>query len=168
MRWLAYGVSLMVLLSACAPAQGADNVTSFVLEYATGSIPPPYNYGYRIEGRRQGDRLDLMYALTYRHRDGISAEELAEKGYSSADDIEWSTSMTGDGSRAWLEAAARSEPRAGAQPQAPGSDSIQLTVSFTDGSQRSGEPTNRKVLQELASGLDRQARAAIGHPRASP
>jgi len=76
--------------------------------------------------------------------------------------------MTGDASRAWLEAAARSEPHAGAQPQAPGSDSIQVTVGLTDGSQRSGEPTNRKVLQELASGLDRQARAAISHPRQGP
>lgn len=158
------GASVLVLLSGCAQ-QGADEVTGFVLEYATGSIPPPFNHAYRIEGTVQGDELDLSYELTYRYREGMSDEELVEDGYSSTDDLEWSTTLTGEERQAWLDAAAGADPRTDAEAPPPGADSIEITVDFADESQRAGQPSNRGELEELASALDRRARVALDHPR---
>jgi hypothetical protein len=151
------------LLGACSGASSED-VAGFSVEYSTGSIPPPGNYTYRIEGVPVEDGgLTLDYALTYRHREDMTDEELAARGYGPNDDLTWTTTINGAQADAWLDLAAQAELRDA--ESLPGGDSMQITVRLRSGSERSGSPTERDAWEALADALDLDARAALDHPR---
>ena len=175
-RSLALAMAAMAAVAALAAAcdmegdtDGEARVERFVLEYRTGTIPPPYNYAYRVEGARQeGGDLDVTYELTYRYRDEISGEELEAQGYSADDDIEWSTTLAGAEADAWLDLAAATELLEDPDEPPPGADYISVTLVFADGTERSGEPLNRDEWEALAAELDVRAREALDHPRSEP
>jgi hypothetical protein len=166
-RWLRPALAVVVLATAgaCSPST-SDDIASFALEYATGSIPPPGNYTYRVDGtvRDDGD-LELVYTLTYRFRDELTDDELEAQGYGPDDDLTWTTVVSGADADAWLDLATATD--VGEAQGMPGSDSITVTVRFSSGEERSGEPDNRDDWEAAADALDLDARQALGHPRAS-
>ena len=155
--------ALVVVLSACT--QAAAEPAQFDLSYSTGTIPPPGNYEYRLEGGFSTDALGISYLLRYRHREGMTEGELRRLGYSRDDDITWKGTLTGEQRTAWLELVRRTDVRQEDEPAAPGASSIRVTLRGADGSERTGVPANAGDWQRLADDIDRRARTELKHPR---
>jgi hypothetical protein len=160
----------LLLLAAMPPASCAIGPppvpASFAIEYQTGSIPPPFNYGYVLTGTFEGDDLAVRYDLTYRFREGMTDEELAAQGYSRTDDIHWQGVLSGSESAAWRSLGGTT--RLGPLPtQLPGGDSFVVTIRFVDGRELVGLPVRRSEWEALIDRVDKQARAETGNLRPS-
>ena len=156
----ALAVAALTLLLGSAGCASPAEPKSFELDYATGSIPPPSNYRYTVRGSVIGDRIEVRYELAYLYREGMTAEELEQLGYSTGDDIVWTGTLTGEQARAWLDVIRATTFRDPPQEAAPGADNLEVTV---DG--RTGEPVNRDDWERVAGELDAYARREIGHSR---
>ena len=108
----AVALGLALLLGACSSGQtptpagrpsasAAVGPASFTIEYRTGSIPPPYNYTYRLTGRFEDAQLVASYVLTYQYRGGMTTAQLESQGYSGRDDLSWTGRITGDAVEQW-------------------------------------------------------------------
>jgi hypothetical protein len=146
---------------------GAVTPTAFTITYFTGSIPPPYNHMYTLDGTFEDGQLAIRYALTYRYREGMTAAELASRGYSDHDDIEWSGRLTGAAVEQWrtlLRAA-----RLGAPPTPLlGSDSFAMTIRNSSGATQNGVPADRTPWLAVIAAIDQQARLETRNPRPQP
>jgi hypothetical protein len=141
---------------------------SFLIEYATGSIPPPYNYAYRLEGRFEGEEVLVIYVLTYRYRNGLASSRLASSGYSDSDDLSWTGRLHGGPVTQWRTLLTEARLIAPEIAPAPGSDSFVVTVVDSGGAERHGAPQTRDPWKPLITAIDQQARAETHHPRAHP
>lgn len=163
----AIAVLLLAVLSSVAGCTSRPATpTGFILEYQTGSIPPPFNNTYRIDGTFVDGGLDVHYRLTYRFREGMSEAELRDDGYSLDDDLDWTGRLDGDEASVWRDLVGRSRVDVPSPPP-PGSDTMTLTIRDAGG-ERTGTPGNDAEWRALAADLDRQAREELGHPRAEP
>jgi hypothetical protein len=163
-RLLLGGLSPFVLILGCVVPEVEP--TRFSVEYATGSIPPPFNHIYTLSGMFEGSDLAVRYELRYRFREGMTAAELAEQGYSEDDDIVWEGRLTPIQAQAWRSLIA--ETRVGpSDPPMPGSDSFLVAIEFTNSSQANGLPNDRERWEAMVDAIDRHAHAETGAPRPS-
>lgn len=152
---------------AGAPASAAVAPAAFTIDYRTGSIPPPYNYAYRLTGRFEDAQLAVSYVLTYRYRDGMTRARLESEGYSDRDDLSWTGAITGEALAQWrviLRDTQLRPPPTGLI----GGDSFTVSIVDSAGGEHSGEPPNRGAWQVLIAAIDQQARREAGNPRPRP
>ena len=84
--------------AAPTPAQASAPSVAFVsfsAGYDSGSVPPPFNYTYALDGTFGADALDVHYVLIYRYRDQVTLKEITSQGYTTHDDIDWTGRLTG-------------------------------------------------------------------------
>jgi hypothetical protein len=139
--------------------------TTFSVAYETGSVPPPFNYRYAVDGRFQDGELAARYVLAYQFRDQLPPGKLP-RGYSDRDDINWSTTLRGSTFDDWAALIATAE-LGPIPPLAPGSDSFTVTIK-RNGIERTGVPANRPDWEAAIASLDAQARTETGNPRSEP
>lgn len=154
------------LVAACGPAAPVGPL-GFSLDYATGSIPPPYNYRYTIDVVFHDEGAQVVYELEYLHRDKMSEAELRELGYSTRDDIRWRGGFQEEVAERWRDVARNAEMTGSAEPP-PGADTMLVRVS--DGGQafRAGVPLDRTPWQDIAQEVDQAARIELDHERQAP
>lgn len=109
--------------------------TGLVIEYSTGSIPPPYNYTERtvIDFNNQANSINVNYSREYQYRDTLSEEEL--KG--EDEDLQWKGEFDGEWYEDFYKFAIEFEtykPR----PDIVGGDSTTMKVEFEGGEEKSG------------------------------
>lgn len=172
MRLTVFGVLALTLIGCSEPV--IDDFSWMVreirVEYVSGSVGPPHAYSYEVHAvDDDDDGIEVSYSLTYEGREGISGEELAAQGYSSDDDIAWTTVLTDDDRVAWLSAARELSP----EPEVAGIDTyvgaeVTVTVTYLDGDTVSETLRDFETWKALVMELDRQARDALGHHRQAP
>lgn len=155
-----------LLVTACGPAAPVGPV-GFSLDYATGSIPPPYNYRYTIDVVFDDAGAQVVYELEYLHRAKMSEEELRELGYSTRDDIRWRGGFDAEVADRWRDVARNGRLTGSAEP-APGADSMLVRVSDGGEAFRAGVPLDRGPWQDIAREVDRAARQELDHERPTP
>ncbi len=134
--------------------------SAFTIDNATGSIPPPGNHTYRLDGRFEAGELAITYTLTHRFRESMTPAELAALGPEDQD-VAWDGHLRGSPVEAWR--ALLLQPGLQAPPEpAPGSDSFVVVVRYTDGSERRGTPPDRSAWRRLADAIDAKARTEGG------
>lgn len=143
-----------------------SNAAGFEVHFQTGSIPPPFDYIYQLQVAFDADAMEVTYQVQYQLRDGMTDAELAAKGYSKNDDIDWTGRIVGEDVAHWR--AVLAVPLGPIPPQLPGSDSFSATIHYDDGPDEFGVPTNRADWQVLIDAIDRQARTETGNPRDRP
>ena len=163
---LAVGLLAALLVAACGPAAPLGPL-GFSLDYATGSIPPPYNHRYTIDVAFDDDGAQVVYELEYLHRDKMSEDELRELGYSTRDDIRWRGRFDEEVAERWREVARNGGLTGSAEP-APGADSMLVRVSDSGEAFRAGVPLERGPWQEIAREVDQAARQELDHDRPAP
>ncbi|HUG48485.1 MAG TPA: hypothetical protein VMP67_08745 [Candidatus Limnocylindria bacterium] len=159
-------ILLVALLLGCGTTVPSGPV-SFSIDYATGSIPPPYNHHYAIDVEFTDDGAQVTYQLEYRYRESLTEEELLEAGYGPDDDIRWSGTFPPAVAEEWL-AVARSGTLTGSAEPAPGSDTLLVRVTHSDNLSRAGAPTEREPWEDIARQVDGTARRELGVERPSP
>lgn len=149
-------VIAIIVLALCVCAAGAlalarpyvfggppsGEARGFVVEYATGSIPPPWNHSYRLQADfGPGETVVVSYTLAYHYREHMSADELKRYGFTAHDDIAWSGTLTGTWYAEWraLVAATRLSPEPG---PLSGGDHFQVQLVDRTGAVLSGRPAN--------------------------
>lgn len=165
-RTLAFGLAIAIaLLVGCSAPPAGER--SFRIEYATGAIPPPYNYQYTVEAIFTSSGIEVTYSLTYPYREGMSDEQLGALGYSRDDAIEWRGEFGADVADAWRELARRAVLVAlAARP--PGADHLLVSIDRTDGTSLAGAPAEREQWMAVAAAVDAAARAELGGTRQTP
>ena len=161
--------SLLVVsttIVGCTSAPAPDP-TGFTVEYETGSIPPPFNHAYVLTGTFEDGALSVAYELTYRFREGMTEDELAERGYSEEDDVRWSGRLTGGAVDEWR-ALARDARLSPPPEPPPGSDSFIVTLTYTSAPTVNGVPEARDEWERRVAEIDRRAREETGNPRSEP
>lgn len=161
---------LAVMLSACTAGSAASPTPayqSFSVGFETGSVPPPFNYTYTLDGTFQPDGLSVHYVLTYRFRDQATQDEILSQGYTNHDDIDWNGHLTGQSFNTWvaLIAATKLGP---IPPLAPGADSFNVSLMPPTGDPDVGVPENRDAWQTAITAVDKQARTETGATRSEP
>jgi hypothetical protein len=159
-------VLAVMLLVACGPAPVAGPL-GFNIDYATGSIPPPFNYQYTIDVAFDEAGAQVTYLLEYLYRENISEAELTAHGYTGEDDISWSGTFEPDVAGRWREIARSSALTADGEPL-PGADSMLVRVSDNEDRFRAGVPVDRGPWEEIAREVDEAARQALGIERQDP
>ena len=163
-------LALAATLCACTAATQASPTPpfrGFSVGFETGSVPPPFNYTYTLDGTFQPDGLSVHYVLQYRFRDQATRDEITSQGYTTHDDIDWTGLLTGPALETWrsLVAATTLEP---IPPLAPGSDSFSVSLTPQTGDVQVGVPVNRDVWQTAITAVDKQARKETGATRTEP
>ena len=93
---LRLSAALLVPILALVTCAGPSRVpASVAVDYATGSIPPPFNHTFALSGHFEGSDLVVRYEVQYLFREGMSSEDLAAQGYSEDDDLLWEGRLTG-------------------------------------------------------------------------
>ena len=174
----AVALGLALLLGACSSGQtptpagrpsasAAVGPASFTIEYRTGSIPPPYNYTYRLTGRFEDELLVVSYVLTYQYRGSMTKAQLESQGYSERDDLSWTGRITGDAVEQWR--ILLRDPQLRPPPTGlVGGDSFTVSVVDSTGAEQTGEPPDRGAWQPLIAAIDQQARTETNNPRPRP
>jgi hypothetical protein len=166
-------IATLVLLAttgACAATTAPSPTppfSSFSVGFETGSVPPPFNYTYTLDGAFQPDALSVHYVLKYRFRDQATPDEITSQGYTTHDDIDWNGRLTGPAMDTWrtLLSTTTLGP---IPPLAPGSDSFTVTLTPHSGDEQVGVPVNRDAWQTAITAVDKQARTETGATRTSP
>lgn len=163
-------LALVATLSACTATTAASPTPAyhgFSVGFETGSVPPPFNYTYTLDGIFQPDGLSVHYVLKYRFRDQATKAEITSQGYTTHDDIDWTGQLTGQALETWrtLIAATKLGP---IPPLAPGADSFNVSLAPPTGDPDVGVPENRDAWQSAITAVDKQARAATGATRSEP
>jgi hypothetical protein len=165
-RVLSLALAVGVLsFAGCSAPPAAER--SFRIEYATGAIPPPYNYQYVVEATFTSAGVEVAYSLAYPYREGMSDEELQTQGYSRDDAIEWQGEFGPDVAAAWRELA-RSAVLVDPAARPPGADSLVVRIDRTDGSSLAGVPPERDEWVAVAAAVDAAARGELGSARPAP
>ena len=163
-------VVLLAALAACNAAPQASPTPpfrGFSVGFETGSVPPPFNYTYTLDGTFQPAGLSVHYVLQYRFRDQATPDEITSQGYTTHDDIDWTGLLTGQTLDTWrsLVAATQLGP---IPPLAPGSDSFSVSLTPQTGDVQVGVPVNRDAWQTAITAVDKQARRETGATRTEP
>ena len=149
------------------PTPPRAGLQGFSVGFDTGSVPPPFNYTYALDGTFQPDAVNVSYILTYQFRDVLTPAEITSQGYTLHDDIDWTGKLTGQAFNTWRSVV--SQTKLGPiPPLAPGADSFSVTLSPPDGEAPVGVPENRDAWQAAITALDKQARAETGATRTEP
>lgn len=156
--------------AAPTPAQASAPSVAFVsfsAGYDSGSVPPPFNYTYALDGTFGADALDVHYVLIYRYRDQVTLKEITSQGYTTHDDIDWTGRLTGATLDTWrsLVGGTTLGP---IPPLVPGANSFSVTLTPPNGAPQVGVPMNCDAWQSSIAAIDKQARAETGATRSSP
>jgi hypothetical protein len=152
--------------AAPTPAPAAA-FAGFSVGADTGSVPPPFNYTYTLDGTFQTYALSVHYVLTYQFRDQVTPDQVTSQGYTSHDNIDWSGRLTGGALDTWRTLLAQTK-LGPIPPLAPGSESFSVTLTPQTGEPQVGVPENRDAWQAAITALDKQARAETGATRSKP
>lgn len=139
----------------------------FSVGYETGSVPPPFNYKYELDGTFAGDALNVSYVLTYQFRDVLTPAEITSEGYTAHDDISWTGHLAGQALDTWRTLLTHTH-LGPIPPLAPGAGSFTVTLVPLVGDDQVGVPENRDEWQTAITALDKQARAETGATRTEP
>ncbi len=157
---------LLAVLVACGPTPVAGPL-GFNIDYATGSIPPPFNYQYTIDVTFDEEGAQVTYLLEYLFRENVSQAELTAHGYTGADDISWSGTFEPAVAGRWRATAQTSPLTANGEPL-PGADSMLVRVSDNEDRFRAGVPVEREPWEDIAREVDQAAREALRVERQDP
>lgn len=141
--------------------------SGFSVGFDTGSVPPPFNYTYSLDGTFAADALSVHYLLTYQFRDEVTSSEITSNGYTAHDDINWTGKLTGADLDTWRTLTAQTT-LGPIPPLVPGAESFSVTLTPSTGEPQVGVPVNRDPWQAAITAIDKQARAATGATRTSP
>lgn len=122
-----------------------ENFKSFIIEYKTASLPPPYAYQFTIKGFRKKEELNIRFIQTYTDREGLSPEEIYEEGFSDKDDFSWN----GNIDPAWINVLQDLLGKSSLQKEGEGIHPLHISVTTEDNKKTEGYPENTEAWEYL-------------------
>ncbi|MFA0963585.1 hypothetical protein AB9P05_17405 [Roseivirga sp. BDSF3-8] len=135
-----------------------EEIVFFEAVYHTGSIPPPYNYEYRIQLSFAGKgEIKTNYELNYRFRDELTEQEITEEGFTADDDFAWNGKIPGLWRREVLNLLSKTSWPKDQKTASLTEPYIQLFYKTKDGETFKAVPAETELwdyfLQELVQGV---------------
>ena len=133
--------------------------TTIDIRYQTLQLPPPYSYAYTLQFRPEGKGVGVRLVWEYTDRDELTAEEVAEEGFTTDDDFHWQGTLP----TVWNEALRDLQRRSRWVSEAdPGDSALRVTVTDASSPVSTGSPGNRLeweyFLQEAVQAVYEAAR----------
>jgi hypothetical protein len=166
-RLVAVAATLMLLL-ACGPEPAPTAPHGFAIDYATGPVPPPFNYTYLVDVEFDEDGARVNYLLEYHFRDQLTEEEVIELGHTLEDDIIWSGFVTQDVAVGWQVLARETVLHEPQEPPPPDAEWLEIRIVQAEDQVRSGVPEDSEPWLEIVREIDSRARAELGTERQEP
>ncbi|WP_226388996.1 hypothetical protein [Penaeicola halotolerans] len=66
-----------------------DEIIRIDVDYSTGSIPPPYAFGYKLRLVFEKKFVNVSFDMTYTDREELTEEEILDEGFTLEDDFKW-------------------------------------------------------------------------------